>query len=556
VGAVTQPSTGGPTVPVLDAGVTSCSDKNIQACLNLVEGNATNIEAQQDALIAPEVFTPTCRLTFKPIAKGGGDSVAFGWYNIKPDPSNAGKFLRPTQAELYGMFTLPWGNTPNDRLDDPDRLGPNPEATLDLDAEALAGRYKGGDIGFFLIAGKNFEINATTRAITPDIDPNRLFLTQHDLNPGSTGGASVYYQVLTWQSITHDNSFYFGWEDQQASASSDNDFDDLVFLVSGIQCSGGGEACMTGKPGVCGPGTLQCKKGELECVQSIPEGPEECNALDDDCNGMIDDGDLCEKDYVCHRGRCQPKCNTGEFKCDEDLVCVSGVCIELACKDKVCPEGQVCKAGACVDSCMGVTCPFGRKCFNGACIDPCVGIECDAGFACVLGVCKSCECTECGAGELCKEQAGATAGTETYQCVETACETVSCMPGTHCVAGACVNNCANAVCPTGQTCDMTTGECVVDPSMAPTGGSSGIPDPPPLVPDPDNTGNNGGSSASGGSSSSSGGQSPPTLSSGDSEESDSGCGCSIPQQSRGRELFGLLVLAGLALRRWSRRAAA
>src|SRR5690242_3449907 len=110
-GAVLQPTPGGFNIPTLDANQTQCADKNIEVCLDQSEGNPANISAQGDALVAPEVFTPTCSLTFKPIAKGGGDHVAFGWYNIKPDPANAGKFLKPTQEELYGMVVLAVGNT-------------------------------------------------------------------------------------------------------------------------------------------------------------------------------------------------------------------------------------------------------------------------------------------------------------------------------------------------------------------------------------------------------------------------------------------------------------
>src|SRR5687767_12894896 len=82
--AVLQPTPGGFTIPELQAGVTTCSDKNVEVCLDGSEGDAALINAQADALVAPEVFQPTCSLTFKPITKGGDDHVAFGWYNLKP----------------------------------------------------------------------------------------------------------------------------------------------------------------------------------------------------------------------------------------------------------------------------------------------------------------------------------------------------------------------------------------------------------------------------------------------------------------------------------------
>jgi hypothetical protein len=49
---------------------------------------------------------------------------------------------------------------------------------------------------------------------------------------------------------------------------------------------GGGGACMTGLPGVCGPGTLTCQAGMLACIANAAQGPELCNQPgDENCNG-------------------------------------------------------------------------------------------------------------------------------------------------------------------------------------------------------------------------------------------------------------------------------
>src|SRR5690242_12806410 len=69
--AVLQPTPGGLTIPELDAGVVSCTDKNVERCIDGSEGDPGLIDVQVDALVAPEVFQPTCSLTFKPITKGG-----------------------------------------------------------------------------------------------------------------------------------------------------------------------------------------------------------------------------------------------------------------------------------------------------------------------------------------------------------------------------------------------------------------------------------------------------------------------------------------------------
>jgi len=49
---------------------------------------------------------------------------------------------------------------------------------------------------------------------------------------------------------------------------------------------GGGAACMTGAPGVCGPGTLTCQAGMLSCLANVAMGGELCAAPgDEDCDG-------------------------------------------------------------------------------------------------------------------------------------------------------------------------------------------------------------------------------------------------------------------------------
>src|SRR5688572_3444430 len=192
--AVLQPTPGGFTIPTLDVNQQNCADKNIEVCIDQSEGSPTLINAQADALVAPEVFLPTCRLTFKPIAKGGGDHVAFGWYNIKPDPAMPGKFLKPTQAELYGMVVLAMGNTQGAAL-----AAAAPAVVLNLSAEEAAGRYLGGEIGFWLAGDGNFsslQLDPTTHALT-GMTLNRVFYTQHSLNPGSAAD-KTFFQVLTW----------------------------------------------------------------------------------------------------------------------------------------------------------------------------------------------------------------------------------------------------------------------------------------------------------------------------------------------------------------------
>jgi MYXO-CTERM domain-containing protein len=529
--AVTQPSNGTTVIPALQGGITTCADKNVEVCLDESEADPSLIDAQKDALVAPETFQPTCQLTFTPIVKGGSISDVFGWYNVREDPSTPGKFLKPTQAELYGMFYATGFKTGAE-------LAAVPPVVLDLGAEAAAGRYKGGQIGFFLVSTDGqISIDPVTHAVKGDA--KFQFFTQHALNAGSSA-AQTYYNVLTWESVAKKNTFYFGWEDLPAQGG-DNDFDDFLFSVSGVQCGGGGQPCKTEMLGVCADGVLQCKKGVIACVQTLQPTNEVCNALDDNCDGSVDEGDaLCGDREVCSAGVCVPKCGSNEFKCPTGRVCGPGsVCVEAACRDVTCEAGKVCQGGECVDSCTGVTCPHGRACRNGGCVDPCVGIECDEGFACVLGVCTSCECSACTDSTVCAvtpETSGAKL------CVESGCENKTCAAGTHCAAGECKDNCADVICPEGQLCSM--GECIADPNGA-SGGTDGMGVAGTLTIDPGGLGANGsGASASGGASAGNGNKPVSTE--------QQACNCSVPGGGTGRGVAALALLAsvaGLARRR-------
>jgi MYXO-CTERM domain-containing protein len=529
--AVTNPSTGGVTIPTI-ADVTACADKNVQACLDLAEGGAPKqIDAQKDALIAPETFQPTCQLTFTPIVKGGSIYDVFGWYNVKEDPLNPGQFIKPTQAELYGMFVTNDFKTPMQLA--------NTSVVLDLGVEAAAGRYKGGQIGFFVVStSEQLSIDPTTHAVIGNI--RFQFYTQHALNPGSMPD-KTFYNVLTWESVAHKNTFYFGWEDLPVDGGSDNDFDDFLFSVSGVQCGGGGQPCQTGQMGVCAAGVLQCKKSVITCVPTLQASDEKCNALDDDCNGSVDDGDnLCPEGDICSHGSCVPKCGTGEFRCQDGASCTpEGLCVDPACIGMECPEGKVCAGGECVDACTGITCPYGRVCRNGGCVDPCVGIECDAGFACVMGVCSSCECSACGDGTSCQPS---VADATIKLCTDTGCEGKTCNAGTHCKAGDCVDDCDGAACPTGQMC--MNGECVGDPNAMSTGGSgNGTGGSDVVVITGGTLNGSGASDASGGTTNASGHPLGVTT-------DQKACNCTVPGAPGSRAAaLGLLALLGLARRR-------
>ena len=495
------------------------SNGNLKSYLD-AEGEG--IEPSSSVATTPQTFDPTCNLTFKVIARGGGQQNSFGWYNVtgaRPEPSDLHEFLGCSD----GVGTT---------------------KTLAIKSDPA---YKGGKIGFFMASTEGKPGNCVQFG-PGGPDPatlGYLYFSEPQYNDDNSGPNSYIHLVLL-DSKKFPKAFYFGWED--LFGGGDNDFEDLLTRVEGITCSGGGAPCETGLPGVCAQGILQCKDGALTCLQSAPQGTEACNAVDDDCNGQVDDGEgLCPVDLVCFRGDCVKKCSTGEFSCPPDLSCdaASGFCVDPACAGKECPAGSVCRKGQCQTPCEGVTCPAGQVCRLDVCVDPCAGVQCAGETICEGGVCKDkCGCESCPGGKAC-----AASGL----CVDAGCEALSCGAGAVCVGGQCVDACQGAVCPPGQSCKA--GSCEADPGAggAAGGGGNGAGG---VVISPGGQGG-GGSGAAGGTGGQGGaagkGGSKGTLPRFEEEESaaeDSSCGCRLVGVENSWIPGALAALAaGLASRR-------
>jgi hypothetical protein len=106
---------------------------------------------------------------------------------------------------------------------------------------------------------------------------------------------------------------------------------------------GGGGACTTGLPGICGPGSVACLDGNLRCEAVASAQPEICNGEDEDCDGVADDGDP-GGGGACDSG--QPGiCAAGIEHCEAGAI---------VCTGNVTPEAEIC-ANEIDEDCDGAT---------------------------------------------------------------------------------------------------------------------------------------------------------------------------------------------------------
>jgi hypothetical protein len=385
----------------------------------LFSSRGESIDWQTDAHTRPDVFSPLCGFTATFVMNQAGSHFGLAWYNATGSA--------PTSSDLH--LILPAGAAVGTMITSADiRTSPS---------------YAGGLIGFALVGGETHYSEARWDTVCTSCSP-----------------AAPWITALIYQSTATPNAYYLAFEDGGTSGSgwnNDGDFNDDVFFITGVTCSGGGAACDTGMMGVCATGVMQCTSaGTLACTPVTTSSMETCNGLDDDCNGTADDGAMCPMaGFVCDHGTCVHACGSAEFGCTGGLVCnADGFCVDPRCASVSCPAGSVCVAGTCRAPCDGVTCPHGTVCRLDRCVDPCSGVMCAGGQVCDAGVCtEPCTCAPCAAGLACDSASG--------RCGDPACASTTCGAGMHCAGGSCVDDCAGATCPPGQMC--TAGACAPDP---------------------------------------------------------------------------------------------
>ncbi|MEZ4315290.1 MAG: MopE-related protein, partial [Polyangiaceae bacterium] len=115
---------------------------------------------------------------------------------------------------------------------------------------------------------------------------------------------------------------------------------------------GGGGACMTGQLGACAQGTLNCLNGSLQCTPNALAQPEVCDGMDNNCDGQIDEGSpgagqacSCGGTTVCNQGQLYCQGCTKEVDCNNGLDDDGDNAVD--CADSQCALGCNAAVGPC-----------------------------------------------------------------------------------------------------------------------------------------------------------------------------------------------------------------
>lgn len=562
----------------------ACCDDNLDnmsliGLFNFYESDTNGnplVDYQKDAKTEPATFNPLCSITGQMVMHGGGCQVDFGWYcadgtqNPTIYPLVTAAQIQAYAADSQNQFPQQWKN--------------NDGAFLPKTSYVLAGTpltNVASDPNFMACSTKKIGF-----AVKGGTDPNGTGVctqnkyTETSLNQISSASGQPYVTAVIYASKNYPGRFYIAIEDLPTSTAqfnppvpgkgwtADGDFNDFVYTVEGVVCTGGGQLCtVPGTQGICAIGVTGCvasnSNTQPPCNQVFQPQPEVCNAIDDNCDGLVDNQDpngpaLCPAGQTCYQGTCVNSCSSGEFPCTQGQSCTgAGYCVATACASVTCDADQRCDVntdgtGVCVGGCTGINCGPGKQCVAGACVDLCaiLNTTCPTNFVCQNGACvPDCNCLPC-------QQAGLTCASN-GQCLPTGCENSNCTLPQICIpGGACIDPCANNPCAAPTTCSgFTAYDASQDPSgtganqytcLNPNGTAAGTGGSGNSLCLAANANCNQAGSGAGNNGSAAG----PSVNSPGNSTGSLGCGCRIAgNRARGWGLAGLLGLSLLAFRR-------
>jgi hypothetical protein len=227
-------------------------------------------------------------------------------------------------------------------------------------------------------------------------------------------------------------------------------------------CKCGAAPCATGE--LCDPNTITCQ-GTAACTGVVCPAGDSCDASDGVCKC---NGTPCATGQGCIDGGCAAdpcfgvNC-TGAVSSGPGNACYGGVCRCGGADGPVCDTGQVCEGSSktCQPAalCEGTTCQAGAICgpSDGLCHCGAVaGPVCTGGAVCVLVPVASDAGVVDAGGVADAGDAGSSPGSDAGSPGGSGGGSNGTLVGV-CLGG---NLCAGVDCPTGESCDQTTGACL------------------------------------------------------------------------------------------------